>query len=201
MAVLATLWTAAPAAQAFDETKYPDLSGQWTDLDVRRWDPSRPRNLGQKAPLTPEYQAKLEAAMADRANGGRGNTPTISCGHTGMPRSMLLYEAMEFSVHPNITYLMFDFVEAQFLQDPNRRWRWLAHAAIIAKHGLNDNTLALKYADELARLAGRRNARLQGSAHSRRRGIPLHADNQTVVMSALLPMRKCRRAAQRDIDR
>ena len=53
--------------------------------------------------------------MADRANGGRGNTPTISCGHTGMPRAMLVYEAMEFSVHPNITYLMFDFV------DPLRR--------------------------------------------------------------------------------
>src|SRR5258707_15072864 len=87
--------------------QYPDWSGQWTDLDITRWDPSRPRNLGQRAPLIPEYQAMLEAAMADRAKGGRGNTPTISCGHTGMPRAMLAYEAIEFSIQPNITYLMF----------------------------------------------------------------------------------------------
>ena len=49
--------------------------------------------------------------------------------------------------------LMFDFVHEQFLQDPNRRWRWLAQASIMAKHRLNDNALALSYADELARLA------------------------------------------------
>src|SRR4029077_11148856 len=89
--------------------QYPDLSGQWTDLDITRWDPSRPRNLGQKAPLTPEYQARLEAAMADRAQGGGGKPPTISCGHTGMPRSMIVYEAMEIAVQPTITYVMFDF--------------------------------------------------------------------------------------------
>ena len=50
--------------------QYPDWSGQWTDRDVSRWDPSRPTNLGQKAPLIPEYQAILDAAMADRAKGG-----------------------------------------------------------------------------------------------------------------------------------
>src|SRR5262249_7345476 len=112
VALMGFIGAASPTAA---QAQYPDWSGQWTDLDISRWDPSRPRNLGQKAPLIPEYQAKLEAAMADRAKGGRGNTPTISCGHTGMPRAMLVYEAMEFSIHPNITYLMFDFV------DPLRR--------------------------------------------------------------------------------
>ena len=41
---------------------------------------------------------------------------------------------------------MLDLVYRQFLLDPNRRWRWLAHAAIMAKHSLNDPGLALRYA-------------------------------------------------------
>ena len=39
-----------------------------------------------------------------------------------------------------------DFVYRKFLDDPNRRWPWLAHAAIVAKHRLEDLPLALKYA-------------------------------------------------------
>lgn len=49
--------------------------------------------------------------------------------------------------------LMLDFVHRKFLEDPERRWRWLAHATILAKHRLKDNRLALRYADDLARLA------------------------------------------------
>ena len=49
--------------------------------------------------------------------------------------------------------LMLDFVHRKFLEDPQRRWRWLAHATILAKHRLKDNRLALRYADDLARLA------------------------------------------------
>lgn len=49
--------------------------------------------------------------------------------------------------------LMFDFVHRKFLQDPNRRWRWLAHCAILAKHRLNDRALALKYAEDITRHA------------------------------------------------
>ncbi len=41
---------------------------------------------------------------------------------------------------------MLDFVYEQFLLDPQRRWPWLAHAAVIAKHHLNDLPLARRYA-------------------------------------------------------
>ena len=41
---------------------------------------------------------------------------------------------------------MLEFVYQQFLLDPNRRWQWLAHGAITAKHRLRDIDLALKYA-------------------------------------------------------
>ncbi len=49
--------------------------------------------------------------------------------------------------------LMLEFVHQQYAHDPDRRWRWLAHAAILAKHRLRDNALALAYARDIARLA------------------------------------------------
>lgn len=48
---------------------------------------------------------------------------------------------------------MFEFTHRRFLEDPNRRWPWLAHAAIMARHRLKDPQLALDYADDLARHA------------------------------------------------
>ena len=41
---------------------------------------------------------------------------------------------------------MLEFVYERFLEDPDRRWPWLAHAAIVARHRLNDLPLALRYA-------------------------------------------------------
>jgi hypothetical protein len=46
---------------------------------------------------------------------------------------------------------MFDFIEAQFLRDPDRRWAALAQAALLAKHRLNDLPLARRYAAEIQR--------------------------------------------------
>jgi hypothetical protein len=44
---------------------------------------------------------------------------------------------------------MLDFVFRKFLEDPNRRWPWLAHAVIIARHRLKDMPLARTYAEAL----------------------------------------------------
>lgn len=45
---------------------------------------------------------------------------------------------------------MCDWVFERFVQDPDRRWRWLAHCAIMAKHRLHDVQLALVYAQAIA---------------------------------------------------
>ncbi len=50
---------------------------------------------------------------------------------------------------------MCDFVHARFLEAPDLRWRWLAHCAIMAKHRLHDTGLALRYAADITRHAGR----------------------------------------------
>lgn len=46
------------------------------------------------------------------------------------------------------------FVQRAFFNAPNRRWRWLAHCAIMAKHRLHDMPLALRYAEDITRHAG-----------------------------------------------
>jgi hypothetical protein len=66
----AALCTAMSAALAFDDAKYPDLSGQWIRLSPPGqpgFDPGKPRGRGQEAPLTPEYQAVFEANRVDLA--------------------------------------------------------------------------------------------------------------------------------------
>lgn len=45
---------------------------------------------------------------------------------------------------------MLDFVRARFASDPARRWPWLAHASLVARHRLRDNRLALDFASALA---------------------------------------------------
>lgn len=45
--------------------------------------------------------------------------------------------------------LMLDFVHARFLRDPDRHWPWLAHAAVAARHQLQEPALAASYAREL----------------------------------------------------
>lgn len=49
--------------------------------------------------------------------------------------------------------IMLDYIYKKFNEDPNRHWRWLAHASIVAKHNLKDLPLALEYARALTEKA------------------------------------------------
>ena len=44
---------------------------------------------------------------------------------------------------------MFDLVHRRFLEAPDRRWPWLAHAAVMARHRLADPVRAMRYARAL----------------------------------------------------
>jgi hypothetical protein len=97
-------------ANAFDDSQYPDWSGQWQRaLGVGfQWDPSKPLGRGQQAPLTAEYQAVFEASLADQADGGQGGDLLYTCLPVGMPRVMTGTWPFEFVVLPKITYLNFE---------------------------------------------------------------------------------------------
>jgi hypothetical protein len=49
---------------------------------------------------------------------------------------------------------MLEFIDRQFALDPDQRWRWMAHAVLVAKHRLRDLAFAHRLADRLARLTG-----------------------------------------------
>jgi hypothetical protein len=112
---LAASWAPA-AAQAFDDAQYPALTGQWTRViapgaaDPPPFDPSRPPGLGQQAPLTPEYQAKFEHILADRAAGGMSGVVSTTCLAPGMPMMMQAYAPMQITVLPETTYILIDHI-------------------------------------------------------------------------------------------
>lgn len=54
---------------------------------------------------------------------------------------------------PGRQRIMLEFVAEKFMEAPNERWPWLAHAVFVAKHRLKDLELALEYSEMLARYA------------------------------------------------
>ena len=86
MTVLAGALLTAFAAHAFDESKYPDLKGQWNRPAVGN--PNNWIRLGGPPPLTPEYQKIWDEITADLKAGGPGNWPSTFCVHQGMPAMM-----------------------------------------------------------------------------------------------------------------
>jgi hypothetical protein len=108
---LASALMTVGAAQAAEATKYPDWKGQWSRFAIPlptqpSHDQTRPWGRGQQAPLTAEYQAVLEASIADQAVGGLGNFPTTLGRPAGMPHMMMAFIPMEFVVTPDTTYIL-----------------------------------------------------------------------------------------------
>ena len=112
LAAIATMSLAAGAAHAFDETKYPNLKGQWLRFIVPglpgqpSFDQEKPWGYGQEAPLTAEAKAVLEASLADQVNGGQGNFTGAGCLAYGMPMMMAAFYPQEYVITPETTYIL-----------------------------------------------------------------------------------------------
>jgi hypothetical protein len=177
------LVVSATDAFAFDETKYPDWRGQWTRIPgapgPASFDPSRTVGLGQAAPLIPEYQAIAEASVADLEAGGFGNDRTNSCFSPGMPRIMNVYMPMEIIITAETVHILINNIrDNRRIYTDGRDWpvdyvpafpgysigRW-----IDSKGEGRYDALAI----ETRAFAGPR-------AYDDT-GLPLHADNQTIV--------------------
>jgi hypothetical protein len=83
----------------------------------------------------------------------------------------LFAAARIYAEHPDAarSRAMLEFVYRQFLLDPDRRWPWLAHAALLAKHRLKDLALARRYAAAIDR-------------HTRATGVPLWARQMEIFI-------------------
>jgi hypothetical protein len=169
LALLAPLGT----AQAFDETKYPDLKGQWNRTTAPRWE------LAKTAPLTPEYRAIFEANVKDQEEGGQGETPTFTCLSPGMPRVMNAYEPFEIVVTPQSTHFLMDHIhDSRRILTDGRDWpadpdpsfagysigRWVDEDGDGRFDTLVVETRALR-----------------GPRSYDSTGIPFHRDNQTII--------------------
>jgi hypothetical protein len=103
-----------PLAATAAEPIYPDWKGQWRAIQRGGgnppFDPSKPRGLGQAAPLTDEYRAIFEANEVDQANGGQGTASTYTCLPPGMPRTMTAYGPMEIVITPETTYILIEYI-------------------------------------------------------------------------------------------
>src|SRR5580692_10812805 len=108
LALVAAVGIATVDARAFDDAAYPDWSGSWRGIGGGNFDPSKPKGLGQQTPLKPEFQAILEASLADIAGGGQGNDPGYRCGSHGMPRVMIANVAIYFVILPETTYVILE---------------------------------------------------------------------------------------------
>ena len=97
------------AAQAHDESKYPDVKGQWSRVGAPRW-----LARGAKPPLTPEYLKIYEDNLVEMNEGGAGNWPSSFCIPQGMPAIMNLYAPMEIIVTPATTYILISHINDSY---------------------------------------------------------------------------------------
>src|SRR3978361_2009911 len=92
---LAALCLAAGGAQAFDESKYPNLKGQWLRVPVPGgfgqpgYDPSKRGGALRGGRLAAKSHGIFEETLKDQALGGQGIDPTYTCLSPGMPRVMI----------------------------------------------------------------------------------------------------------------
>jgi hypothetical protein len=166
-------------APAFDEAKYPAWSVQWIRMDpIGQYNPQAPRN-NQGAPLTPEYQKIFEANLKDQAEGGQGDDPTFICIPDGMPRAMSAIFPMEIVITEKTTYVIIEYLSQlrriftdgrEFPADEDPSFMGYSIGKWIDTDGDG------RY-DEFQ--VETRN--LKGPRTFDPSGIPLHADNMTVV--------------------
>jgi hypothetical protein len=169
----------ATAAQAQD-ARYPDWSGQWrwTAQGANRYDQTKPIGKGQQAPLTPEYQAVLEASIADQAAGGQGNNRTFACLPGGMPRIMGGNQGLEFVVTPKTTHVIFVDSMPRRIYTDGRAWPTHVERTFT---GYSIGQWIDQDGDGHYDLLEIETRHLNGPRTVDNFGIPLHADNETIV--------------------
>jgi hypothetical protein len=181
LVLAAVLGLAFAAAQPIEPGKHPDWKGKWIRTSAGTFDPDKPPGLGQRAPLTDEYQKILEASLADQARGGQGNNPMAACIPPGMPRMMIGYGGgMEIVVTPDITYMVMGepMLQLRRIYTDGRNWPEnlepsFSGTSIGKWEGPDQDG---RYQALAVETRGMKSPRSYDSS-----GMPFHRDNQAVV--------------------
>src|ERR1700704_2804471 len=126
----AALLMAISSAQAFDDSKYPNLKGQWERFVVRgvpgqpSFDQTKGWGALQGAPLTPEYQAIFEENVKEQDAGGLGlGADHARCVAAGIPVMMGALRPLECIVTPDTTYIIIaDYDPLRRIFTDGRNW-------------------------------------------------------------------------------
>jgi hypothetical protein len=160
------------AAQAFDQSKYPDLKGQWLRVGSPRWDDDH-------APLTPEYQAIYQANLKDMKEGGQGIDPTFMCLSPGMPRIMNAYDPMEVVVTPGATHILIQHIhDVRRIFTDGRDWPRNEDPTFA---GYSIGRWSDRKGDGHFDLLEVETRNLKGPRVYDASGLPFHEDNATVI--------------------
>jgi hypothetical protein len=177
---IAAALAASSLAQAFDDTKYPDLKGQWRPIGgPMRFDTGKGWGQAQQAPLIAEYQTIFEANLADQAAGGQGTTPTFTCISPGMPRVTNGYGQMEIVITPQTTHIL-----VQHIHDNRRIFTDGRDFPVELEPTLLGTSIG-RWIDSTGNgrfdVLAVETRGFKGPRAFDSSGIPLHQDNQTVV--------------------
>jgi hypothetical protein len=189
----AALLSTIVAASAFDETKYPDLKGQWrrgpnaiTGVAQGRanvFDPAKAWGPAQQPPLIPEYQARFEANLADQSAGGQGIGETYTCVSPGMPRVINGYGQTEFVVTPNATHILVENIrDSRRIFTDGRDWPARLEPSLL---GYSIGRWIDTDGDGEYDVLDVETRGFTGPRAYDASGIPLHDDNQTIVKERL----------------
>jgi len=177
IALAATLGMAlglAGVAHAFDEAKYPDLSGQWHRIGPDRFDGGSNRD----APLTPEYRAIYEKIRKNEA-GNMIADPMLSCQAPGMPRVMMAYAPMEIIVTPDTAHILIENIhDSRRIHTDGRPWPGEVDPSF---RGLSIGQWQDTDGDGRFDTLIAETRHFQGPRYFDGSGLPLHQDNNTVI--------------------
>jgi hypothetical protein len=172
IAFVGALCVTMAGALAWDDSKYPDFSGQWRPIGgPGRW------ARDQTAPLTPEYQAIFEA---DAHEGGQSfHNKTYLCWSPGMPRVTNGYGELEFVITAKTFHVLVDHIyDNRRIFTDGRPWpEHLTPTLLGTSIGQwVDEDGDGKYDVLVVETRGFRGPRAFDAT-----GLPLHEDNQTII--------------------
>jgi hypothetical protein len=178
-ALISLFAVAGAAAEDAKSTKsYPDVRGQWRRLGNANWTPA-----GQKPPLTAAYQKIYDDDLKDQASGGHGTEPSFMCTSPGMPRIMLVYTQMEIVITPDTTHILIDHInDNRRIFTDGRGWPAEVepsfHGYSIGRWLDTDNDGRYDTLEVETR-------HFKGPRAYDTTGLPLHEDNQTIVVERI----------------
>jgi hypothetical protein len=133
----------------------------------------------QGTPLTPEHQAIFEANIKEQAAGGQGTTKTYRCFSPGMPRVTNGYGEIEFVVTPKTTHILVDHIyDNRRIFTDGRTWPAEITPTLL---GYSIGQWIDVDGDGRYEVLEVETRGFRGPRSFDASGLPLHADNETVV--------------------